>query len=114
MNCSIKLDSQKEVRIDVDGERPSPSQEKAMKIKTSFKKCKSFPANSSFRSGSSRSKKWTKDMYSDILKIDENPLPKLVEEEAVGVITMEDVIEELLQVVSVHAAHDIIIRLFST
>ncbi|XP_022988772.1 DUF21 domain-containing protein At2g14520 isoform X2 [Cucurbita maxima] len=91
-------DPQKEVRIDVDGERPSPSQEKTMKIKTSFKKCKSFPANSSFRSGGSRSKKWTKDMYTDILKIDENPLPKLVEEEeAVGVITMEDVIEELLQ-----------------
>lgn len=38
-------------------------------------------------------------MYSDILEIDGNPLPKLPEEEeAVGVITMEDVIEELLQV----------------
>lgn len=38
-------------------------------------------------------------MYSDILQIDGKPLPKLPEEEeAVGIITMEDVIEELLQV----------------
>lgn len=38
-------------------------------------------------------------MYSDILEIDGGPLPKLPEEEeAVGIITMEDVIEELLQV----------------
>lgn len=38
-------------------------------------------------------------MYADILEIDGNPLPKLAEEEeAVGIITMEDVIEELLQV----------------
>ena len=38
-------------------------------------------------------------MYSDILQIDGESLPKLPEEEeAVGIITMEDVIEELLQV----------------
>ena len=39
-----------------------------------------------------------KNMYSDILEIDGNSLPSLPEkEEAVGIITMEDVIEELLQ-----------------
>lgn len=38
-------------------------------------------------------------MYSDILEIDGSPLPNIPEEEeAVGIITMEDVIEELLQV----------------
>lgn len=87
----------KDVRIDVDGEKSS--QEKSVKSKRPLQKWKSFPnsGNNSYRAGS-RSKKWTKDMYSDILQIDENPLPKLPEvEEAVGIITMEDVIEELLQ-----------------
>lgn len=88
----------KDVRVDIDGAKPP--QEKTLKSKRSFQKWKSFPnsANNSYRSGS-RSKKWTKDMYSDILQIDGYPLPKLPEEEeAVGIITMEDVIEELLQV----------------
>lgn len=88
----------KDVRVDIDGEKLP--QEKVLKSKRSLQKWKSFPnsANNSYRSGS-RSKKWTKDMYSDILEIDGNPLPKLPEEEeAVGIITMEDVIEELLQV----------------
>ena len=88
----------KDVSVDIDGAKPP--QEKTLKSKRSFQKWKSFPnsANNSYRSGS-RSKKWTKDMYSDILQIDGNPLPKLPEEEeAVGIITMEDVIEELLQV----------------
>ncbi|KAK9286758.1 hypothetical protein L1049_015162 [Liquidambar formosana] len=87
----------RDVRVDVDGEKTP--QEKILKSKRSLHKWKSFPdsANNSYR-GSNRSKKWSKDMYSDILQIDGNPLPKLPEEEeAVGIITMEDVIEELLQ-----------------
>ncbi|KAG2396181.1 DUF21 domain-containing protein [Vigna angularis] len=48
--------------------------------------------------GGSQSRKWSKNMYYDILDIDGNSLQKLPEkEEAVGIITMEDVIEELLQ-----------------
>jgi len=40
-------------------------------------------------------------MYADILEIDRSSLQKLPEkEEAVGIITMEDVIEELLQVLN--------------
>ncbi|KAJ7968371.1 DUF21 domain-containing protein [Quillaja saponaria] len=87
----------KDVRVDIDGEKPP--QEKILKSKRTLHKWKSFPstANNSSR-GSCRSKKWTKDMYSDILQIDGNPLPTLPEEEeTVGIITMEDVIEELLQ-----------------
>ncbi|WOH04841.1 hypothetical protein DCAR_0624253 [Daucus carota subsp. sativus] len=86
----------KDVKIDVDGEKPPL--EKSLKTKRSLQKWKSFPnsGNNSFKG--SRSKKWTKDMYCDILQIDGSPLPKLPEEEeAVGIITMEDVIEELLQ-----------------
>lgn len=87
----------KDVKIDIDGEKPP---EKSLKTKRSLQKWKSFPnsGHNSFK-GSGRGKKWSKEMYSDILQIDGTPLPKLPEEEeAVGIITMEDVIEELLQV----------------
>ncbi|XP_050148101.1 DUF21 domain-containing protein At2g14520-like isoform X2 [Malus sylvestris] len=87
----------KEVKVDIDGEKPLHEK---LKSKRSLQKWKSFPnsnsANNSYRTGS-RSKKWTREMYSDILQTD-GELPKLPEEEeAVGIITMEDVIEELLQ-----------------
>ncbi|KAL3843826.1 hypothetical protein ACJIZ3_001229 [Penstemon smallii] len=89
--------STKDVRIDIDGENP-PS-DKSVKAIRPLHKWKSFPncENNSFKS-TPRSKKWTKNMYPDILQIDGSPLLKLPqEEEAVGIITMEDVIEELLQ-----------------
>lgn len=97
-NCSLIAGPQKDVKINIDGEKPP--QEKVLKSKLTLNKWKSFPAgsNNGYRC-SSRSKKWSKDIYSDILQIDGNPLPKLPEEEeAIGIITMEDVIEELLQV----------------
>ncbi|KAI5576830.1 hypothetical protein BDE02_09G071700 [Populus trichocarpa] len=86
----------KEVKVNIDGERPP--KDKALKSKRPLQKWKSFPksGNNSFRG--SRSKKWTEDMNSNILHINGNPLPRLPEEEeAIGIITMEDVIEELLQ-----------------
>lgn len=91
----------KDVKVDIDGEKPASAQEKSLKNKRGLQKWKSFPnsANNSYRSGTPRSKKWARDIYSDILQIDGSPLSKLAgEEEAVGIITMEDVIEELLQV----------------
>ena len=90
-------DPVKEVKVDIFGEKPPKN--KTLKSKRPLKKWKSFPdsANNSFRG--SRSKKWTEGMTANILHINENSLPKLPEEEeAVGIITMEDVIEELLQV----------------
>lgn len=96
-NNSPRENTVKDVCVDIDGQKPPL--EKTLKTKRSLQKLKSFPNNgsNSFKS-SHRSKKWTKDMYSDILQIDGKPLPKLPEEEeAVGIITMEDVIEELLQ-----------------
>lgn len=87
----------KDVEVDIDSKKTP--QEKKLISKRSLQKWKSFPnSNSSFK-GNSRSKKWTNYMYADILQIDGSPLPQLAEEEeAVGIITMEDVIEELLQV----------------
>ncbi|CAM8878883.1 unnamed protein product [Rhodiola kirilowii] len=88
----------KDVKVNIDGEMQPL--EKSLKTKRSMQKWKSFPntgTNNSLR-GSFKAKKWPKEMYSDILEIDGIPLPKLPEEEeAVGIITMEDVIEELLQ-----------------
>ncbi|XP_061336386.1 DUF21 domain-containing protein At2g14520-like isoform X1 [Gastrolobium bilobum] len=89
-------DSVKDVKVDIDGEKPP--QEKVLKPKMPLHKWKSFPNTNKSNRGGSRSRKWSKNMYSDILEIDGSPLPKLPEEEeAVGIITMEDVIEELLQ-----------------
>lgn len=99
-NKSPADNSVKDVKVDIDGEKPASAQEKNLKNKRGLQKWKSFPnsANNSYRSGTPRSKKWARDIYSDILQIDGSPLSKLAgEEEAVGIITMEDVIEELLQ-----------------
>ncbi|XP_019445603.1 PREDICTED: DUF21 domain-containing protein At4g33700-like isoform X2 [Lupinus angustifolius] len=86
----------RDVKVDIDGEKPP--QEKVGKPKMAIHKWKSFPNTNKSIKGGSRSRKWSKNMYSDILEIDGSPLPKLPEEEeAVGLITMEDVIEELLQ-----------------
>ncbi|XP_042981801.1 DUF21 domain-containing protein At2g14520-like isoform X1 [Carya illinoinensis] len=92
-----EIDQANDVRIVIDGEKPP--QEKIVKSKISLQKWKSFPNSpDNSHKGGPRSKKWAKEMYSDILQIDGNPLPKIPEEEeAVGIITMEDVIEELLQ-----------------
>uniref|UniRef100_A0A2P2LE52 Uncharacterized protein n=1 Tax=Rhizophora mucronata TaxID=61149 RepID=A0A2P2LE52_RHIMU len=72
----------KEVKFDIDYEQSFESfpQEKTMKSKRSFQKWKSLPnsGNNSFKG--SRSKKWTKDMNSDILHINNNYLPKLPKE----------------------------------
>ncbi|XP_057428406.1 DUF21 domain-containing protein At2g14520-like isoform X3 [Lotus japonicus] len=87
----------RDVRVDIDREKPS--QERMLRIRRQLHARKSYRyASNSYRSGS-RSKKWSENMYSDIVELDENSLPKLPpkEEEAVGIITMEDVIEQLLQ-----------------
>ena len=62
-----------------------------------LRRWKSYPNTLNSNTGS-RSRKWSKDQ-SDVLQVHDEPLPTLSEdEEAVGIITMEDVIEELLQV----------------
>ncbi|XP_027930527.1 DUF21 domain-containing protein At2g14520-like [Vigna unguiculata] len=90
----------RDVKVDIDGEKtPQENNNNNMlKSKRSLQKWKSFPNSNNSNRGSYRSRKWSKNMYSDILEIDGNTLPTPPEkEEAVGIITMEDVIEELLQ-----------------
>ncbi|KAL6637586.1 hypothetical protein ACP70R_025158 [Stipagrostis hirtigluma subsp. patula] len=83
-----------EVSIAIDDK----SGEKVVKnLPPPLRRWKSYP-NSQNSNRGSRTKKWSKDQ-SDVLQIHEEPLPTLSEdEEAIGIITMEDVIEELLQV----------------
>ncbi|XP_060175953.1 DUF21 domain-containing protein At2g14520-like [Lycium barbarum] len=86
---------QDDVRVDIDDERPPP--EKSLKSR-SFQKGKSLSNGGNTSSRRNRSRRGSKDLYADILRIDENDLPNIPDdEEVVGIITMEDVIEELLQ-----------------
>ncbi|OEL25243.1 DUF21 domain-containing protein [Dichanthelium oligosanthes] len=84
----------KEVSIAIDDK----NSEKVMKnLPPPLRRWKSCPHTQNTSNRGSRPKKWSKDQ-SDVLQIHEEPLPTLSEdEEAVGIITMEDVIEELLQ-----------------
>lgn len=95
---SVDEFSETDVKLEIDGHRPS---ERGVKSFRPINKRKSLPvvAQNSNR-GSTRSRSWrSRDALSDILKVNETPIPNLNEdEEAVGIITMEDVIEELLQV----------------
>lgn len=85
--------SKTEVSVAID-DKPS---EKSVKNVTPLRRWKSYPNTQNSNTGS-RSRKWSKDQ-SDVLQVHEEPLPTLNDdEEAVGIITMEDVIEELLQV----------------
>ncbi|CAN6317282.1 unnamed protein product [Urochloa humidicola] len=83
-----------EVTIAIDDK----NSEKAMRnLPPPLRRWKSYPNSQNASNRGSRPKKWSKDQ-SDVLQIHEEPLPTLSEdEEAVGIITMEDVIEELLQ-----------------
>ncbi|KAM7252000.1 hypothetical protein ACFE04_023883 [Oxalis oulophora] len=84
-----------DVRVIIDGEN---QQVDSVKRKIAVKKTKTSPQDQSLVRGSSKSKKWSKDYDSEVLQINESSLQSLAEEgEAIGIITLEDVIEELLQ-----------------
>ncbi|KAJ8765566.1 hypothetical protein K2173_014688 [Erythroxylum novogranatense] len=95
-SASENLVPVREVKVDVDGE--FHAQNKNLKSLTSLKRMKSFQNDANPQMGRSKSKKWKNGIHSEVLHLDEDPLPGLTEEaEAIGIITLEDVIEELLQ-----------------
>ncbi|KAL2906593.1 hypothetical protein RDABS01_005303 [Bienertia sinuspersici] len=87
----------REVRVEVNGD--NQSQEKHLRSKRSLKKLKSLPKiTKELHRKRTKDKKWSKNVDSEILDIGDKPLSELTEDgEAIGIITMEDVIEELLQ-----------------
>ncbi|PKI44846.1 DUF21 domain-containing protein At2g14520-like isoform X1 [Punica granatum] len=85
----------RDVRLDIHGEENCHGN--CLKRKQPLKKLQS-DANKKLQKRSSKSMRWAKDMPSEVLHLDEDQHLKLTEgNEAIGIITLEDVIEELLQ-----------------
>ncbi|KAG4212197.1 hypothetical protein ERO13_A02G149200v2 [Gossypium hirsutum] len=86
--------SNKEVKVDINGKKHQKG--KCLPSKRSVKKWKGLERNSG--RVSSRSKKWGRNFHSEILQFNDDSLPATTGEgEATGIITLEDVIEELFQ-----------------
>ena len=98
------MNSEMGVRVDIDGE--THLKEKCLKTKRSLKKLHSFSHNANLQRGASRSKKWGRDFQSEVLHITDDPITT-GEGEAVGIITLEDVIEELLQVCAINSSMEL-------
>ncbi|OAY35640.1 DUF21 domain-containing protein At2g14520 isoform X4 [Manihot esculenta] len=86
----------RDVRVDIDGDIVAHKQ--SLKSNRSLKKLKSLSSDTNLHRCYSKHKKWANGVHSEVLHIDDDHLPSLSEEgKAIGIITLEDVIEELLQ-----------------
>lgn len=105
-----------DLKVEIKVEKPNidKPEEKVVKVKRPLQTWKSYPSGSQRERSFRTSRKWSKAPDADVLEIDGKPLPKLNEdEEAIGIITMEDVIEELLQV-SLLVSHFTFQRFFAS
>lgn len=95
----MKLVSAREVRLNIYGEGHHQNLG-LRRSRRSLRNLKAIPRSASIsRRETSKSKRWSETIDSNILHIDEVPLPSFTkEEEVIGIITMEDVIEQLLKV----------------
>lgn len=83
--------------MDIHGERHSRL--RSLKSKGSLKKVESLPNDANVNAAATKCKRWSKGFHSEVLQINDEPLQNLpIEGEAIGIVTLEDVIEELLQV----------------
>ncbi|XP_078178201.1 DUF21 domain-containing protein At2g14520-like isoform X1 [Carex rostrata] len=84
-----------EIKIEIEGEKISENSTKSIKT---MQRCKSFPNSNRHNRTVSRTKKST-GAKTEVLQLHDKPLPVLIEEhkEAIGIITMEDIIEEIIQ-----------------
>lgn len=83
--------------IDIPG--GSFPQKKSLRERRSLRRLKGLSTNANIsRREYSRSRRWSEEFHPAVLPIHEKPVLTLTAEEVVGIITMEDVIEQLLKV----------------
>lgn len=93
--CDQKVDSIREFRLDIQNERRNPH-----KNVNSKRSLKNLPGSSNVsRRVTSKSRRWSENYDQEVLQINGKSLSALTADgEVIGIITMEDVIEELLNV----------------
>ncbi|KAA8546612.1 hypothetical protein F0562_002649 [Nyssa sinensis] len=93
----VANDSMREMRVDIHSERHPPK--KRLKSKRLLAKLKISPRSAKISSReASKSRRWADEIHPEVLHMDDNLLSTLTKEgEVIGIITMQDVIEELLK-----------------
>lgn len=84
------IDSVREVTVEIECQNYPEA--RGSRSKRSLRRLKVYPGSTNV------SKRWSEKFHPEVLNIDENTLFVEEEEEVLGIITMEDVIDQLLKV----------------